>query len=134
MEKVDIETAELELERFAEAMDLDLDADGLDDDDRTQLEKMKRRFMRGIQNGSLVVNDSGEAIYTPQKSSYQEPIHFHERTGATVLASDGFKKGKDMAKTYAAMADLCRIPSKVFANLRGIDIKMCETIFALLMD
>lgn len=134
--KVDAETAEQEFQRFADAMDLDLDPAGMDEEDRTSFEKMKRRITRAVQEGSLVFNDDGEAVYTPQKakSKHKEPITFHERTGASLMAMDGQKKNRDVAKTYAVMASMCEVHPSVFAGMVGIDAKVCEALFALLMD
>lgn len=135
-EKVSLEQAELEFENFAEAMDLDDDTARMDDDDRTGFEKQKRRITRAVQYGALVFNDDGEAVYTPQhrRSGHKEPITFHERTGASIMAMDGKKKGHDAAKMYAVLAEMCKVHPKVFAGLVGEDVKVCEAIFAFLMD
>jgi len=136
MNKVDSKVAEAEFERFVERMDLDLDTADMDVEDLTQFTRQKKRILRAIECGALAVNDDGEAVYTPQnpKSKYQEAITFHERTGASLMAMDGKKKGHDMAKTYAIMADMCGVHQKVFAGLVGSDVKVCEALFALLME
>ena len=136
MEKVAKEVAEVEFERFAEAMDLDLDESYMDADDLAGFVKQKSRVIRAIQRGHLVVNDSGEAVYTPYRegSKHKEPITFHERTGASIMAMDGKKKGHDAAKMYAVLADMCRVSPKTFAGLVGEDVKVCEALFAFLMD
>lgn len=134
--KIDPETAAVEFDRFAEMMDLDLDVSGMDADDLTAFNKQKRRIVTAIERGSLVVNEAGEAVYTPsnKKSSHTDAITFHERTGASLMAMDGKKKGHDVAKTYAMMGDMCKLPPKTFAGLVGVDVKTCEAIFSLLMD
>lgn len=133
---VDTATAEREFDRFAEAMDLDLDESLMDESDRNAYKRQRSRMVRAIERGALVINQDGEAVYTPQnpKSSYREPITFHERTGASLMAMDSKKKGHDVAKTYAVMADMCRVHANVFAGLAGTDGKVCEAIFAFLMD
>jgi hypothetical protein len=135
-ELIALEVAEQEFDRFAEDMDLDLDVSKMDEDDKTAFEKQKRRILRAIQKGSLVINDDGEAVYTPShpRSGYTEPLTFHERTGASLMAMDGKKKGHDVAKTYAVLADMCKVHQRVFAGLVGTDVKTCEALFALLMD
>ncbi len=134
--KVDPETAAADFDRFAEMMDLDLDMSGMDADDLTAFNKQKRRIVTAIERGSLVINEEGEAVYTPsnKKSAHTDAITFHERTGASLMAMDGKKKGHDVAKTYAMMGDMCKLPPKVFAGLVGTDVKTCEAIFAVLMD
>lgn len=129
------EVAEQEFERFADAMALDVDESFMDEEDRKGFRAQKRRFVKAVQDGSLVINDDGEAVYTPQnaKSKYKEPIIFHERTGATLRATDGKKKNHDAERTYAMIADMCKIPASAFAGMVGADIKTCEAIFILLM-
>ena len=136
MNVVDKETAKVEFDRFVELMDLDLDTSDMDADDLTGFNKQKRRIITAIERGSLVINEDGEAVFTPAnvKSKYNEPLTFHERTGASLMAMDGKKKGHDVAKTYAVLADMCRVNQKVFAGLVGNDVKVCEALFSLLMD
>lgn len=130
------EVAEQEFDRWAEAMDLDVDTSYMDDDDRTQFEKQRRRVLRALQRGSLVVSESGEAVYTPRNPGTKATgaLTFHERTGASLMAMDGKKKGHDAAKTYAVMADICKTHPSTFAGMVGEDVKVCEAIFAFLMD
>ena len=134
--KVEKTAALNEFNRFVDLMDLDLDPAHMDGEDLTAFDKQKRRIVRAIESGTLVVNDSGEAIYTPinPRSKHKDSITFHERTGASLMAMDGKKKNHDVAKTYAVMAEMCKIHQSVFAGLAGGDIKVCEALFALLMD
>ncbi len=134
--KVVREVAEHEFDRFVECMDLDVDTAGMDSEDLTAFTKQKNRIIRQIERGALVINDEGEAVYTPQNkgSKHTDAITFHERTGASLMAMDGKKKGHDVAKTYAVLADMCKVHPSVFAGLKGTDVKVCEALFALLMD
>lgn len=130
------EVAEAEFQRFAEAMDLDVDTSRMDVEDLSAFNKQKSRILRAMESSALVVNEKGEAVYTPQRpeSKHRDAITFHERTGASLMAMDGKKKGHDVAKTYAVMGDMCKVHPGVFAGLAGPDIKVCEALFALLMD
>ncbi len=130
------EVAEQEFERFVDAMDLDIDSTQMDAEDLTAFNRQKGRIIRAIEKGHLVFNENGEAVYTPNRpgSKHTEAIIFHERTGASLMAMDGKKKNHDVAKTYAVMADMCRVHQSVFAGLVGTDVKICEALFALLMD
>lgn len=133
---IETEAATLEFDRFAESMDLDLDETLMDDEDITAFKKQKNRIVRAIERGALIINENGEAVYTPQneQSKHKEALTFHERTGASLMAMDSKKKNHDVSKTYAVMSDMCRVHPGVFAGLVGNDIKICEAIFALLMD
>ena len=134
--KVDIESANAEFERFADCMDIDVDTTDMDNDDLNAFNKVKKRLLKAIQKGSLIFNDDGEAVYTPShaKSKYKEDITFHERTGASLMAMDGKKKGHDVTKMYAVLGDMCKLHQGAFAGLVGEDVKICEALFALLMD
>jgi len=134
--KVTLEVAELEFDRFVDAMDLDLDVADMDAEDLTAFNKQKRRILKAIEKGALVINENGEAVYTKKKkkTKRQEPITFHERTGASLMAMDGKKKSHEVAKTYAILGDMCRVHPSTFASMVGIDVKICEALFALLMD
>ena len=129
------EVAEVEFNRFVESMDLDLDTAGMDAEDLTAFNSQKRKICIAIERGALTVNEKGEAVYTPQneRSKHSEAITFHERTGASLMAMDGKKKGHDVAKTYAVLADMCKVHPSVFSGLVGTDVKVCEALFALLM-
>lgn len=135
-DKIIREVAEQEFDRFADAMDLDLDTVGMDAEDLASMNKQKNRIIKAVMKGDLIFNDDGEAVYTPQhkRSKRKDPITFHERTGASLMAMDNKKKGHDVAKTYAILGDMCGIEPKEFSGLAGIDIKVSEAIFALLMD
>ena len=135
-DKIAPDAAEAEFDRFVDCMDLDLDTAGMDAEDLTAFTKQRNRILRAISRGSLVINDNGEAVLTPQnpKSKHADPITFHERTGASLMAADGKKKNQDAAKTYAVMADMCKVHPSVFAGLVGTDVKVCEALFAVLMD
>lgn len=134
--KIDIETAKAEFERFADCMDIDIDTIDMDDEDLNAFTKVKKRLLKAIQKGSLIFNGDGEAVYTPShtKSKYKETITFHERTGASLMAMDGKKKGHDVKKMYAVLADMCSLHPGAFAGLAGEDVKICEALFSLLMD
>jgi len=134
--KVATPVAEAEFDRFVDCMDLDVDTSDMDAEDLTQFSKLKKRVVRAITKGALVINEDGEAEYSPQnsKSKHQDTIVFHERTGASLMAMDGKKKNYDVTKTYAVMADMCKVHPNVFAGLVGIDVKICEALFSFLMD
>lgn len=134
--KVNKEVAEQEFETWVDAMDLDLDTSEMDAEDLTAFNKQKKRIIKAIMRGSLVFNENDEAVYTPHRpgTQHKEPITFHERTGAAIMAMDGKKQGHNVAKMYAVLADMCKVHPKTFAMMVGEDIKLCEALFALLMD
>ena len=133
---VDYETAELELGHWAERMDLDWDEQYMDEDDLQALEKHQRRLIRSMQDGNVSFDEEGYITYQPtnKKSKHSERITFRERTGASLMAIDRYKDSEQVRKTYAIMSDITGLSPKHFSGLVGNDIKICESIFALLMD
>jgi hypothetical protein len=128
--------AEVDFTRWADNHRLDLDVDLMDDEDRTSMQKQKRKIIKSIMIGDLVVNDDDLAVYTPhhKDSRNTDPIIFNDRSGASMLAGTKIAKNDDGKKAYAVMGDMCKVHPSVFANLVGDDIKVCEALFALLMD
>lgn len=134
MDIINSDVALVEFDRFVELMDLDVDTDDLDAEDLTAFNKIKKRLVKALCKGSLVINDKGEAMFTPQNTTLEEPLTFHERTGASLMAMDGVKKNHTVAMSYKVMADMTRCHPNTFAKLKGNDIKVCEDILKLLMD
>lgn len=127
------DVAEAEFDRFLEDMDILVDESTLSEEELNSFRGQRERIIQAITKGHLVINDRGEPVYTPYRTENVEPLTFHERTGASIMAMDGKKKNEDVKKMYAVMGDLCKVHPNTFAKLRGADIKTCEAIFVLLM-
>lgn len=137
MEKVSLEVAQNEFERWAEAMDLDIDPSGMDEEDKKGFELAKGKLIRALGNGSLVITDSGEAVFTPQRpgSNWGDnpPLTFHERSGADMMGMDGKKDTQQYKKMFSALGGICKVSPSTFSKLTGSDLAVCESIFVLLM-
>lgn len=133
--KVAKDMAEAEFERFAEAMDLEIDPVSLGVDDLEDFNKRKSQVIRQIERGNMVINDNGEAVYTPHRpaSKIKDPLTFHERSGETLPAADGLGKNTEGAKLRRMIAQMCKVHPNVITGLSGTDIKVAETMFILLM-
>lgn len=127
---VALEVAEQEFERFLESMDLQFDLKAMDDDDRKGFEVNKARFLKAVQRGSLVVNERGEPVYRPTAG---DAITFREPTGATLMAIDSVKKGHDVAKSFAVLAEMTRTPRDVFAKMVQRDLNVCQAVLILFL-
>ncbi len=126
------EVAEKEFERFIEAMDLDVDPSGMDETDRQAFTNARARFVRAVSDGSLVVNDNGEPVYTP-KVGERAPITFREPKGSSWMAMDAKKRDHSVTKMYAAMADCTGENVQRFSQMANRDTKVCESIIALFL-
>ena len=130
--KVATEVAVAEFERFAESMDLDIAPKGMDAEDQKALDDLKRKIVGAIERGSLVVDDKGQPVFTPQVGD-REPITFYEPVGSTLTSMDQRKKGQDIAKMFVTLAAQTKQPVKRFADMAGRDIKVCQALITLFL-
>ena len=134
MEKIVQEVAEKEFERFTNMMDLDVNTEGMSVDDKRDFTIQRDRLIRAICLGSLVINDLGEPVYTPQRAGNDvNSIVFHEPTGASYLAMDRKKVDEDMGKLFSTMADITKTSSGMFSKMKNSDLKVCMAILTLFL-
>ena len=132
--KVDQETAELEFERFLEAMDIDADTKAMSEEDRAGFEGQKQTIVMAIRKGRLHVNENGEPVFTPSTVDIDGgTLTFYEPSGASYMAMDTKKKGQDVGKMFAMMSDMTKQPAKVFANMKQRDLKVCQAVAVLFL-
>lgn len=130
---VDKETAGVEFERFVRAMNLDANPAAMNAEDKEGFEENRDRFIGAVMLGSLVVNDSGEPIYTPQRVNDANAITFHEPTGASLMAMDRKKAGHDIGKMFATMGDITKTSAGLFSKMFMSDLKVCMSITTLFL-
>ena len=130
--KIAVEVADDEFSRFVESMDLDVNTDGLDDDEKKDLSIQKGRVVTAIMSGSVVINDEGEPVFTPQRED-GDAITFYEPTGAALMAMDRKKQSEEISKMFAAMAAITKTHSKVFSRMKMSDLKICLAITTLFL-
>lgn len=131
MPKVGPAPAELEFNRFVEVMNLDVEEEYLNDEDKAGLQLNRRRMLRAIEDGSLVIDGNGIPVYIPQRSDNTEPITFYEPTGASLMAMDRKKAGADVGKMFSIMADFTKTDQGRFAGLKTSDLNICMAIATL---
>ena len=129
---VDNETAELEFERFCEAMDLDTDPSVMDEEDRKSFEQVKRRFVRAVVSGKLEVSEKGEPVLKPETGNVDEII-FYEPDGAAYMELDRAKKGQNVRGMHYIMSAITKQPEKEFARLKNRDYKICQAVVNLFL-
>lgn len=132
-DKIAKEVAEAEFDRFAEAMDLDVDPADMDEEDKKSFEQQRQRVVKAIQSGSLVINENGEPVFTPQRTKDAEPLTFHEPTGASLMAMDRKKKTEDIGKLYATMGDITKTHASTFSKMPMGDLKICMALVTLFL-
>jgi hypothetical protein len=126
------EVAQAEFERFCESMDLDVDTSRMDEDDLKGFDEAREVMLRAIERGRMVIDEKGQPVYTPQSGSLKS-ITFREPTGANFMAMDGKKKGHDVARMFAVLAEMTGVDAKEFGKLAARDFKVCRTIVTLFL-
>jgi hypothetical protein len=132
-DKIALEVAEQEFNRFADAMDLDVDTSSMDKEDSDGFNENKKRIITAIRHGSLVVNDLGQPVFTPRRTNDAEAITFYEPTGASLMAMDRKKKTEDIGKFYAAMGDITKTHANIFSKMKMPDLRICMAITTLFL-
>lgn len=131
-QKIATEVAEAEFQRFAEAMDLDTNVERMDEEDKTAFNNQKRRVVRAIEDGNLVVDDKGQPVFTPQLGD-TTPITFYEPTGASLMSMDKKKANENVAKVFGTLGDMTKTSAGRFAALKGRDVKVCQALYLLFL-
>lgn len=134
---VDAETAEVEFDRFCDAMDLEFDESQMDEETREQFRALKRKFITAVRKGVLEVNDSGEPE-VKLSMSYGENgptvVKFREPRGSDFMQVDRAKKNESAKKSYLVMASITGQPVKLFGDMRKRDLDVCQAVIGLFMD
>jgi hypothetical protein len=132
-DRISKEMAEVEYKRFVDMMDLDVDPEGMVDDDKVALVENKRIFCRAVRAGSLIVNDEGEPVFTPQRSQNTDPITFYEPDGAVISSTDQAREGAPVSAGFKMMAALTKTTAKRFSSMKQPDLKVCTAVLMLFM-
>lgn len=130
-DKVDKVVAEQEFMRFVDTMGLDVDEGSLTDEDKAGLNTNRSRMLKAIQNGSLVITENGEPLYTPQRSENATPLLFAEPEGSALMEMDRKKAGADVGKMFVIMGSIAHVPQGTFAKLKIGDLNVCMAITTL---
>jgi len=121
--------AEDEFWRWVEAMDLRVPQENTEDND-----DQKGRVIAAIERGELVIDDSGFAIFTPQRpgSKHKEPLKFHEPGMDAWSAMDKHKnKFNNMCEGLGVVTKTH--PSVFRSKIIGEDLKVCFALMNFLM-
>lgn len=101
--KIPAEMAEDEFSRMCTACSIDTDVSGDDEETQKGFEDLKRKIIKALMVGSLVVSDSGLPVYTTEAGTRLE---FREMTGAILMSMDKVKDGENTKKMFTAISEL----------------------------
>jgi hypothetical protein len=129
------EVAEIEFDRFCEAMDLDVDASRMDEDDRGGLEKLRAKFVRSIMRGILTLDEEGiPTVHLQCPVGDVSKVMFPEPTGDTLLAMDKGKQNQNVGKMFSMMGAMTSNPPHVFAKMKKRDLDVCTAVTQLFLS
>lgn len=123
--KISREIAEQDFDRFCEKNRIDNDVDDFSEEDQKAFDEHKKRIVKAIMKGEMVINDASEAEFCGVK--------FKTPKGRVLLAMDRSKKGQDMKAQFEVMADICEVPAATFSKMDSVDVKVCMAVTALFL-
>ncbi len=132
-QKVATEVAELEFERFIEAMDLDVDPKHLDDEDKKSFARLKGIVLHALETGHMDVNQDGEPVLYPKTIEDKTPIVFYEPEGASFMEMDKKRKDHDVAKQMALLGAITKKNPQHFAKMKQRDLKVLNAVLMLFL-
>lgn len=132
--KIANDMAEVEFKRFADAMYLDIDENEMSEDEKSDFSSHKKTIIKALCNGSLIINEGGNPVYSPVRGDSNESITFHEIDGATLIDMDKGKPNENMRKMFSMMQSLTKKPVGYFGKMKkNPDLKVCIAISTLFL-
>lgn len=128
--KVAREVAESEFERMCAARRIETDLSELAGDDAESFTAIRKRVVRAIERGELVVTDAGDPIYTPPVPGAKS-LTFYKPTGATFMAMDNGKG--NMARMVDALTEMTRSARGEISKLDAPDFQFCQSLATLFL-
>lgn len=121
-DKMTSDVAEFELSRFFDMIDVDVRESEMDEEDRSSFKDIKRKLVKAMVDGRLVINEAGEPELT---TSDGNKLVFREPDGAALLAMDQKKKNQDMHRVFAFLASITGSNSITFSKMKQRDLRVC---------
>lgn len=134
MNTISKDFAEQEFNRFCDFMYLELNQESMNEDEIEDFNTNKKVIINAICNGSLIIDESGQPIYTPIRSEIKEPITFYEVEGHNLIDMDKGKQSEPMRKTFSVMQSITKKPTGFFAKMKkNPDLKVCLALTTLFL-
>lgn len=122
--KVAREVAEDELQRFADSFGLDFDVES--DDEKAQLEGLKRPILRAVMRGKLVINDDGCPVFTPSSVDCG-PLTIRRPVGSDFMGPAD-RAQSELAKSVAVLASVTGKDASLFGKMAMSDFKVLKAL------
>jgi hypothetical protein len=134
-EEKEISLAEQEFSNYCEANGFEHEEDDMNDDDKKNFIKIKKRFIKAVDEGRLVV-DGTNLIYTVSaRSEFMggKKITVRRPIGKDFLSMDGFKDTHSMVKFQSFIASFCDIKGSDVAKLDIADRQFLQDVGTLFL-
>jgi len=130
----DLSFEEQEFRRYCEANEFDYDELGMDEDDRKDFVKIKKRFMKAVDEKRLVI-DGTKLQYTISKFSKSagQELAISRPIGRDFIAMDGFKETQQLQKFHALIASITKTEKSFINNLDITDRQFLQDIATLFL-
>lgn len=130
-----ISFAEQEFINWCDANGIDHTEEDMDEADGKDFHKIKKRFMKAVEEKRLVV-DGTKIEYTISRFSPKnagQVLTISRPIGRDFIAMDGFKDTQQMQKFHAFIASIARTEKSVVANLDIVDRQFLTDIGTLFL-
>jgi hypothetical protein len=126
--------AEQEFINWCEANDIDHAEEDMEEDDRKDFQKIKKRFIKAVNDKRLVV-DGINIEYTLSRFSESagQKITISRPKGKDFIAMDGFKETQQMQKFQAFIASITKSEKSFIARLDMVDRQFLQDIGTLFL-
>ncbi len=130
--KVGEDVAEREFQRFTTALRAKPVLERMNRDQLRDYENNKTTVLDGFRDGSLVVDNKGQPVYTP-RCDFNGKLVFKKPTGATLMAADGLSDDEGVKKTFRMLAQLTGHNEPELQTLDMADLRVPLAIVAVLL-
>lgn len=128
--KIARDVAEGEFDRMCQLRRVNTDPDDMTAEEYESFLEVRRKLVRVMERGELVVTETGDPIYTPPVPS-AKALTFHRPTGATFMAMDG--SDGNQARLVRIITEMTRVPKGEIAKLEAPDYVVCSTLANLFL-
>lgn len=130
--KIALEVAEAEFEKLCALRRIDTDPTDWNEKEVESFAKIKGAILKAIQAGTLIVEENGNASYTPPVPG-AKTLTFRRATGASFMSTDGVAKDKDVAKMGAIITQMTGCPPGDPSKLEAPDFNFCTKLVNLFL-
>ena len=133
MKQIPLAVAEAEFLRLADAWDIDVDTSAMDEADLEGFEPLRKKFIKHLSEGRLVVSEEGDQLTQTLKFGDKIELVYKVPTGAASYTLDKHKDGQNQRKVFSYLAAMSGQPEKYFSNMDARDEKVAKNIFLFFM-